>query len=364
MASSFKTLNPEDISVVRTPLYEVVPITGSLISGSYSGANVKTYTHEMFETVYDYPYLSASANQLVDITFGVSPLSSGTLSSEYDAAYVNKKRNIYTQMAQVLNGYDTNNAVKSFNSGLTSVSISSWDHMYFLNFSRLLAKDEIRKGQFQLQIQTGSNPTDYILISDEGNLSNYQTTSPTGDWGYLKVQTGGTGPATGSAGAIFYQAGVVGLSTNVFAKYMVGQEELNTAHPEYLKANNKGVCYGSVSFNGSSIQEIITGSSIEQACDALRSKIINVQFHNTTEINSTVYFCRANASEFNYSSNPTFLSGSKIVVKDIENDSSVTYITTVGLYGDDNELLAVAKLSEPIKKTQDQSLTFRVRLDT
>ena len=41
----------------------------------------------------------------------------------------------------------------------------------------------------------------------------------------------------------------------------------------------------------------------------------------------------------------------------------VSYITTVGLYNDANELLAVAKLSEPLKKTPDTEFTIRVRLD-
>ena len=44
-------------------------------------------------------------------------------------------------------------------------------------------------------------------------------------------------------------------------------------------------------------------------------------------------------------------------------DQPVSYVTTVGLYSADNELLAVAKLSEPLKKTPDTELTLRVRLD-
>ena len=88
-----------------------------------------------------------------------------------------------------------------------------------------------------------------------------------------------------------------------------------------------------------------------------------MQFNNTTELNSTVYFCRANHNEFNYSSNPTYLSSSQIRVKESATDTPVAYITTVGLYSDDNELLAVAKLSEPLKKDPTNELTLRVRLD-
>ena len=89
----------------------------------------------------------------------------------------------------------------------------------------------------------------------------------------------------------------------------------------------------------------------------------NLAFNNTTELNSTIYFCRANTSDFNYSSNPTYLSGSKIRVKDQETDSPISYVTKVGLYSADNELLAVAKLSEPLKKDPTNEFTLRVRLD-
>ena len=103
--------------------------------------------------------------------------------------------------------------------------------------------------------------------------------------------------------------------------------------------------------------------------DNLRNRVYNLQFNNTTELNSTIYFCRANNTEFNYSANPTYLSTSaggpsEIVVKDgTSTNDPHTYITTVGLYSADSELLAVAKLSEPIKKDPSNELTLRVRLD-
>ena len=68
-------------------------------------------------------------------------------------------------------------------------------------------------------------------------------------------------------------------------------------------------------------------------------------------------------SDFNYSSNPTYLTQSQIFVKTSPDDMPLSYVTTVGLYSPDNELLAVAKLSEPLKKTPANELTLRVRLD-
>jgi hypothetical protein len=93
------------------------------------------------------------------------------------------------------------------------------------------------------------------------------------------------------------------------------------------------------------------------------ARIFNVSFNNTTELNSTVYFCRANHNEFNYSSNPTYLSASKLRVKQQSTDTPVSFVTTVGLYSADNELMAVAKLSEPLRKDPTNEMTLRVRLD-
>ena len=117
---------------------------------------------------------------------------------------------------------------------------------------------------------------------------------------------------------------------------------------------------------GSAIQNVtesLVKSAISGNCDALRHRIYNLSFNNTTEINSTIYFCRVPHNKFNYSSNPTYLSGSKIRVKTKASDNPVSYITTIGLYNSSNELLAVAKLSEPLKKTPENEITLRVRLD-
>ena len=118
-----------------------------------------------------------------------------------------------------------------------------------------------------------------------------------------------------------------------------------------------GLQYGVTGF------ESVTGSTITTFSDNVRNRIYNIAFNNTTELNSTIYFCRVNHNDFNYSSNPTYLTGSKLRVKTKSSDSPVSYATTVGLYSADNELLAVAKLSEPLRKAPDTEFTLRVRLD-
>ena len=73
MANSFKTILPEDLATTRTLLHEAIPMTGTIVSGTYTAeANIKNYAHGMFQSVYDYPYLSSSANHIFDLTVGYS----------------------------------------------------------------------------------------------------------------------------------------------------------------------------------------------------------------------------------------------------------------------------------------------------
>jgi UDP-N-acetylmuramyl tripeptide synthase len=79
---------------------------------------------------------------------------------------------------------------------------------------------------------------------------------------------------------------------------------------------------------------------------------------------SSFYFCRVPNNEFNHSQNPSFSTGDNAqLVHSYFITEPTTYITTVGLYNIHNELLAVAKLSQPFKKDQNTEALIKVRLD-
>ncbi len=88
------------------------------------------------------------------------------------------------------------------------------------------------------------------------------------------------------------------------------------------------------------------------------------QVRRTENVSTSHYFVRANNREFNFSNNPTFVTGStgQFVNSSFERDPKV-YITSVGLYDDANELLAVAKTSQPIAKSFDKEIAIKVKLD-
>ena len=84
----------------------------------------------------------------------------------------------------------------------------------------------------------------------------------------------------------------------------------------------------------------------------------------TENVSTSHYFVRATNREFNFSNNPTFVSGSdnSFAESSFEKDPK-TFITTIGLYSDSNELLAVAKTSQPIAKSFDKEVLIKVKLD-
>ena len=377
MATTFKTFLDDDIVSTRTLLHENIPITGTIISGSaYGTSSLKTYTHGMFQTVYDYPYLSSSANQLFDMTVGQAVGSPGSSSLSIDTT-AKKKINIYNQMAQVLGGHDTTGSIVKFDrDGNPATAGDKLDSMFFINFSRLLVKDEIKKGSFQMTLGVNSSSVSPFnatcLISDVSGATEYKINSPSGEYGVLYATNFSSASANWTdaddkaIGFVFYQAGVVALSTAIFAQSSSASPSTSMSANSYGQIKNGYVIEMSASSGTpyTNVETMFGTGSINNCCGALRNRIQNITFNNTTELNSTIHFCRINHNEFNYSSNPTYLSGSQIRVKNSNiANAPVSYITTVGLYSPDNELLAVAKLSEPLKKDPTQEMILRVRLD-
>jgi hypothetical protein len=189
------------------------------------------------------------------------------------------------------------------------------------------------------------------------------------------------------AGLIFYDAGTVMLNLD---RVMNGTQPVSGVIDAMRAgtlndvATGKTVLGGCANSNGrnyqfsqnplaSFIPDLLTSGSIDDiirhVCTTRFSSgsLTAATFQNNTNINSTLIFCRATADEFNYSSNPTFTNSSNriVVVDEGQEDTQRTFsfITTVGLYDVNDNLLAVAKLSRPIEKNDEKDLTVRVRLD-
>ena len=335
-----------DVTTTVTLLYEAIPLTGTIVSGTYNDENIKNFTHGMFQAVYDYPYLSSSANHIFDLAVGYS--SDSTISGSTSVTQESKKINMYNEFAQVLLGYTgSNNTVREFEKDLNLDNTGSIRDAFFINFSRLITKDQIKKGSFSMTLGTGSwsDPFRYGVIDTVETLTDASasatggtTNTIGGDYGLLYT-TGST-----VRGIVFYQAGIAVIGTGSWN----GVADFNS---------------GSSPVYSYTTAQSLASASISGSCDALRHRIQNISFNNTTEINSTIYFCRVPHNKYNYSANPTYVSSSEIRVKSIASDTPISYITTIGLYSPNNELMAIAKLSEPLRKDPSNEITLRVRLD-
>ena len=92
--------------------------------------------------------------------------------------------------------------------------------------------------------------------------------------------------------------------------------------------------------------------------------ILGFTGRGSEKVKSTHYFVRVKNSDYNFSNNPTFITGSEGDLRhgDMYGDPK-TYITTIGMYNANKDLVAVAKMSQPIKKSYKEEALIKVKLD-
>ena len=269
MPINYEVINPNtDVATTKTLLHEVIPLTGTIVSGTYGtfpdDDNIKNYSHGMFQSVYDYPYLSSSANHIFDLTVGFD--ESSPLSGSTGAVQEDKKINMYNQFSQVLLGYTGSaNTVRLFESDLTLDGSDPMKEVVFVNLSRLLTKDQIKKGSMSLTVGTASWADPFAgtkTFTDSEASSNGGTLNTVGgDYGILSSSADGVG------GIVFYQAGMMVLTSSIWA-----------GTTDFF---DDGVTQRS-------FDEQLVSGSISGSADSFRHRLQNLQFNNTTEINSTV----------------------------------------------------------------------------
>ena len=114
-----------------------------------------------------------------------------------------------------------------------------------------------------------------------------------------------------------------------------------------------------------SLINLQSSGTINQVVDGARTHIERLDFNNQINLQSSVYFCRALNKEFNYSSNPTFVddSGQIRVTSGSNILTTRTYITTVALYDDNDNILVIGKTNKPVTKSPDSEAILKLRVD-
>lgn len=328
---SFKTFDlASDVASIVSSINEVVSVSSSIYANNN---NIKFFKNiasasadfdlgGYWESVYDSSPTSSLSTALLDLTYGYATGSGFNLPVTVSSSQ-NEKIKIYRHFASVLLG----NPDSQF-----TINNQPAPECFFIMLKRGIQKDEIKKGSTNLVLNRTSTQ---ITASDEGATTAFKQTVG-GDYAPLKYF--GTGSEVGQ---VWYNAGVIVLS-----------DDLGWG--------------GSTFWSGSkTLDNLQASGSINNLVDGLRLHIEKINLHNQTNLYSTIYFCRATNTEFNYSSNPTFVDDNKRIR--VTSGSNIlqtrTYVTTIGLYDANDNLLAVAKVNKPITKSPDNESIFRIRLD-
>ena len=255
----------------------------------------------------------------------------------------------YGQYRTLVNGDENTNF--SFGTGNTD----SRD-IYVLNINRARYKEKIFPGTFNL-VLSGSDGTNPARIQLTDNSKDVTSLTFTDAGRVFDIVSGTNGSAVTNAVTGGVTAGLT--PSGSYGKFLpdVGLIILN---PRALALSQS---LGGV---GLTINDDLTDTAMVANNSNLFESIKLAQtfsLNSEETITSDFVFVRVKNTDFNYSTNPSMISGSGEFVHSSLINNPQTFITTVGLYNDANELLSVAKLSKPLVKDFTKEALVRVKLD-
>lgn len=333
----FKILDTEDFVVSADSVQSTAWSTGVATLTSFFTSSVQAAgtSGNYYLSIYQVNAASTNAAVQFDIAYG-NRYGSG--SEYFNSTYPSRTpaSSIYGQYQSLILEDENSN----FQYG-TSTNVYIADDFWALSIDRARYKEKIYPQTFNLQL-SGSGG----MLHLTSNVNDTQIQTFLGSSQVLQIVSGSNGSAvsgggevagSGSYGLLFPELGTILLNPAAISQSIqVGS--IKTAN--LTNGTNQKTLYNSISLG-----ESFTLNSSET-------------------ITSNFVFARARNSEFNYSTNPSYISGStgEVAFNQFINNPQ-TYITTVGMYNDANELLAVAKLSRPLLKDFTKESLIRVKLD-
>ena len=271
------------------------------------------------------------------------------------SAFSNTKA-VYSQFKNLLLGDVDQDGKFSFKSGSSAnPTYITGSEIYVISFSSDLMKEQLDRGQWSFCLSGSNNRPNYHFIDDYAILTDSEKKEQrlvyniiSGSFNEVLGTTvayissySGMGLFYPKNGIIILNAQTVASSSGLYHNFLTSSAVDPVNHREFFKRIK---CEG--------------GPSTE-----------TMRFRKSEITPSTHYFIRVKNRDFNFSNNPSFVYQSTTddhtkgeILTSLQSDPK-TYITTVGLYNDMNELVAVAKLSRPTKKSFNEELLIRVRLD-
>ena len=282
-------------------------------------------------------YQTASTNANAEVQFAITYGDLEGSGSQYyntSVPFISYTRTIYGQYRNLVLGDEYSGFVFG---GTTS------SYFWAISVDRNRYKESLLPGTMTLRLSSSagiisltddSNASTTVVFNDAGRV--YQLVSGSAGSVYTGVNSYGYSANQGSYGWFLPDIGTILINP------------LATSESIGLAANRPS---GSDGLNNRALLNALNLGATFTA--------------NSQETISADYiFVRARNAEFNYSENPSFISGStgEVVFDNFINNPQ-TFPTTIGLYNDNNELLAVTKLSRPLLKDFTKEALVRVKLD-
>jgi len=335
---SFKRLDPEDFVVSSDSITSTLWSTGAPALTQFFTSSVQEAgsSGDFYLAVYQTSSTLTAAVPQFEIAYADS-VGSGSVLYNPIVPGKSPSTSIYGQYRALI--LEDENATFTFGSG---TNILTATHFWVVSIDRAQYKESLFPGSLNLTL-SGSAGTIYLTDDSQDNPVNQFL----GSSRYYQLISGSNGSAgslansgyvanSGSYGLVFPDLGTILLNPDAISQ---------SIHVDTLRSSNTDSNNPRLLLNAMNLGESFSLNSEET-------------------ITSDYIFVRSRNSEFNYSENPSFISGStgEVIYDQFINHPQV-YATTVGMYNDSNELLAVAKLSKPLLKDFTKEALVRVKLD-
>ena len=369
MATKFKALNASDIFVDTSRITSGIFTNGT---GTLAGSSMYTSSISASNKLYYYAVqdgaTDSTSTKRFDLSYGHyassgSDLSQGTNASQHETKV------IYKQFANILLNSPHGKFFRH-NSTSSTDNKAYDDDVYVFAIDQDVMKDEIDQN-FTLTLSASQHagtagPSGSTLHLTNMSESKFYTQGGT----YYTVVSGSGGTVQDKDtvyGNFWPDWGIIVLSANQLSKSRISGPTGNTesgsleSHTHWGMAPDTRTTVRTKNTPGNAFTE-----GADNALKFWRSiNAGSVTMRTINNLNTTIYYCRAFHDQFNWSSNPTYtVSGSSTldVISAMRGDP-VTFVTTVGLLNSREELLAVAKLSQPVKNSHSIENIFAVKID-
>ena len=262
-------------------------------------------------------YINASANQIMP-----------------DGSSLTTSRVVYGQYRTLLLGTESG----SFDFGNDKPK-----DIYIVNIARNRYKEHIQPGSMTLRLNNG---VANVVLTDNSQITSTTNYTTAGTLYYTLISGSAGVAATAAANASIYG-------------YLFPNNDIIILNPTAL---SKSALDGGLAFVPT-INAPGTNNNTQQSIYQIMSSSANFALQSAENISAHYFFTRVKNQDFNYTTNPSIIDDNGNLIYTTLINNPQTYITTVGMYNDNNELLAVAKLSKPLVKDFTKEALIKVKLD-